>query len=315
MTVAIAPAVRTEAPLLLGIKGNALDDGPGIRSVVFFKGCPLSCVWCHNPESRRRTPELSFDAAACIGCQKCIEACPAGALDRNSPTFVDRSRCTLCFACAAACPSGALSRVGEPMSVGQVLDAVLRDKPFFDASGGGVTFSGGEPTLFPSYLGELAEACHQAGIHTLLETAGQFRWEPFERDVLPHIDTVYYDLKLFDTDAHRRWCGLPNGQILDNFARLAAMSPRGEFDLLPRIPLVPGITATVPNVLAIGDFLLEHGIRSVRLLDYNPTWVDKTTKLGAASPVSQQDSMRTWLPKHVGADLRARLRARGIEAA
>ena len=159
----------------------------------------------------------------------------------------------------------------------------------------------------------MASACQQAGIHTLLETAGHFRWEPFERDVLPHIDTIYYDLKLFDEAAHREFCGVPNGLILDNFARLAALSLRGEVDLLPRIPLVPGITTRPANVLAIGDFLLEHGIRRVRLLDYNPTWVDKTTKIGASNTYAQQDSMRTWLPTGVAADLRAQLNARGIE--
>lgn len=312
MTITAIPEVRVQTPMVLDIKGNALDDGPGIRSVVFFKGCPLSCVWCHNPESRRRTPELSFDASACIGCTRCIEACPHGALSHEASTFVDRSRCDLCFACVDVCPSKALSRVGSPSSVDEVLATVLRDKPFFDASGGGVTFSGGEATLFMGYLGQLAAACRREGVHTLLETAGHFHWAAFERDVLPHIDTIYYDIKLFDEAAHREFCGVPNGRILDNFARLADLSRTGEVDLLARIPLVPGITARPGNVLAIGDFLLEHGIRRVRLLDYNPTWVDKTTKIGASNAYAERDSMRAWLPTGVAADLRAQLNARGI---
>lgn len=303
-------AQRVHTPMILDIKGNALDDGPGIRSVVFFKGCPLSCVWCHNPESRRRTPELSFDASACIGCTKCIEACPHDALSHDTPGFVSRSRCDLCFACVDVCPASALTRVGAPSTVEDVLATVLRDKPFYDTSGGGVTFSGGEATLYMEYLGELAAACKSHGIHTLLETAGQFRWDHFERDVLPHIDTIYFDLKLFDESAHREFCGVPNGRILENFARLAAMP---SLDLLPRVPLIPGITASDENVLAIGDFLLDHDIRRVRLLDYNPTWVDKTTKIGDDNPYTQQDAMRTWLPRGVADNLRAKLQARGIQ--
>lgn len=299
-------------PMMLEVKGNALDDGPGIRSVVFFKGCPLSCVWCHNPESQRRTPELSFDAAACLGCTVCIDACPHGALDHATPGFVDRSACDLCFACVDVCPAAALTRIGIPSTVEQVLAQVLKDKPFFDASGGGVTFSGGEPMLYPDYLGELAAACQAHGIHTLLETAGSFRWASFEQKVLPYIDTVYFDLKLFDATDHRRYCGVPNGPILANFTRLAALANEGRIDLLARIPLIPGITATRENVLAIGQFLLAQGITRTRLLDYNPTWVDKTTKIGADNPYAHEEAMRTWLPQGVAAELRAELEARGI---
>jgi pyruvate formate lyase activating enzyme len=299
--------------MFLDIKGNALDDGPGIRSVVFFKGCPLSCVWCQNPESRRSIPELSFDAVACIaGCTRCLHICPKHALDRRNPDFVDRSACDVCFACVDACPSGVLSRVGHPASLQDLMRILRRDKSFYDASGGGVTFSGGEPTLHMKFLGELAAACRADGIHTLLETSGQFRWERFERNVLPQINTIYYDLKLFDSDAHREFCGVSNDRILENFARLAALSLTGEVELLARIPLVPEITATETNVLAIGNFLLAHGINRVRLLDYNPTWVDKITKLGARNDFAQQAAMRTWLPKSVVATIRAKLGERGI---
>lgn len=301
-------------PLLLEIKGNALDDGPGIRSVVFFKGCPLSCVWCHNPESRRRAPELSFDASACVaGCTRCVAVCQPGAI--RPGVSVDRDACTLCFDCVPVCPSGALRQLGHPASLAELLESVRADKPFFDASGGGVTFSGGEPTLAMDFLAELAAACRAEGIHTLLETAGHFRWAPFERDVLPHLDAIYYDLKLFDAGAHRRYCGCDNDRILANFARLAALAEAGGFELLPRIPLVPGITATEANVTAIGRFLLDLGVGRVRLLDYNPTWVDKCGQLGIGPGFAQTDALRTWLAPGVAAGLRACLTGLGLEVA
>jgi pyruvate formate lyase activating enzyme len=301
--------------MLLDIKGDALDDGPGIRSVVFFKGCPLSCAWCQNPESRRSTPELAFDIAACIaGCTSCLENCPKHALDRRNPDFVDRSECDVCFACVGVCPSAALSRIGRPVSLDDLMRTLRRDKPFYDTSGGGVTFSGGEPTLHMKFLGRLAAACRAEGIHTLLETCGQFRWERFERNVLPHIDMIYYDLKVLDSDAHREFCGVANDRILENFARLARLSLAGEFELLARVPLVPGITATEGNVLAIGRFLLAHGIDRVRLLDYNPTWVDKMTKLGASNDFARQAPARTWLAKEVATTMRAKLGEHGVTA-
>lgn len=300
-------------PMLLEVKGNALDDGPGIRSVIFFKGCPLSCVWCHNPESQRRTPELFFDPAACVaGCTRCLDVCPHGAITPG--VSVDRDACTLCFDCVPVCPANALRRMGEPANLEELLEGLRADKPFFDASGGGVTFSGGEATLAMDFLGELAAACKDEGIHTLLETAGYFRWEPFERKVLPHIDTIYYDLKLFDSTAHRTHVGRPNELILANFARLVERAADGGLELLPRIPLIPNITATEDNVTAIGRFLLDLGVRRVRLLDYNPTWVDKCDQLGVTSEVAQTEEMRTWLPTGLGGRLRQALTDLGLDA-
>ncbi len=166
------PPSSEAAPLILDVKGNALDDGPGIRSVVFFKGCPLSCVWCHNPESKKALPELAFDAKTCAGCEGCLAVCEAGARSRRIPGYVDRRVCQQCFACAAVCPLGALAQVGPVMPVEGLVEKLLRDKPFYDTSGGGVTFSGGEPTLFMPFLSSLASALQAAGVSTLLETCG-----------------------------------------------------------------------------------------------------------------------------------------------
>lgn len=283
------------APLILDVKGNSLDDGPGIRSVVFFKGCPLSCVWCHNPESKKAVVEIAFDAAACTGCDSCLAACERHALSRNTPGYIDREACNLCFACVAVCPSGALEQVGRAMSVDLVTDAILKDKPFFDTSGGGVTFSGGEPTLFMPFLSRLASSIRQAGVHTLLETCGLFDGERFASLVLPHLDTIYFDLKLFEREAHRRYCGVPNDTILENFVSLSEIARQGDVHLLPRLPLIPEITATEANMLAWAVFLAQHHVKQVKLLAYNPLWPEKVIKIGERNVYATKAPMQKWM--------------------
>jgi len=283
------------APLILDVKGNSLDDGPGIRSVVFFKGCPLSCVWCHNPESKKAAVEIAFDAAACTGCDSCLAVCDQHALSRDNPGYIDREACNLCFACVAACPSGALEQVGRTMSVDLITDTILKDKPFFDTSGGGVTFSGGEPTLFMPFLSRLASSIRQAGVHTLLETCGLFDGARFASLVLPHLDMIYCDLKIFDRDAHRRYCGVPNDLILENVVRLAERACHGDIGFLPRIPLVPELTATPDNMRAWAAFLKSHRIDQVKLLAYNPFWPEKTVKIGEDNAYAGKKSLQSWM--------------------
>ncbi|RJP41470.1 MAG: glycyl-radical enzyme activating protein [Desulfobacteraceae bacterium] len=284
-------------PLILDIKGNSLDDGPGIRSVVFFKGCPLSCVWCHNPESKKTGSEIAFDPAECVGCDTCLTVCPEKVLSRRNPFFIDRDRCTLCFACVDECPSGALSRVGREMTVDEIVAAVVRDKPFFDTSGGGVTLSGGEPTLFPDFLARLLAALKAEGIHTLLETCGQFNEAGFMEQALPLVDIIYYDIKLIDPDLHKKYCGVANRTILENFIRLTKSAGKGKFMLLPRTPLIPGITATPENLSAIAKFLADHDIKNAQLLPYNPLWPAKNQKIGIAEPKKTTDDSGNWIPR------------------
>lgn len=271
---------RPNPPLILEIKGNALDDGPGIRTVVFFKGCPLSCVWCHNPEGMLPVQELSHDPKLCIKCDTCVNTCPEQAVSRENLHFVDRRACTYCGQCAAACPSGALSLVGRPMTVEQVVDAILPDKPFFNTSGGGVTLSGGEPAMFMRFTGQLAEQLRRHGIPVLLETCGYFRLEAFMERVYPHTDTIYYDLKLYDSNRHAHYCGVDNRVILENFRYLHDRSRKDGSTLLPRVPLVPGITATEENLRAIAGFLKAQGAPRVQLLPFNPLWSEKELKVG-----------------------------------
>ncbi len=269
-------------PLILDIKGNSLDDGPGIRSVVFFKGCPLSCVWCHNPESKSRQAEISFDRDSCIACNTCRESCRRDALSAENPFYVDRTRCDLCFDCLEGCPSKALDKFGDELSLNDILPVLLRDKPFFDNSGGGVTLSGGEPTLFMDFISVLLQALKEHGIHTLIETSGLFSFESFREKVIPFTDLVYIDVKLLDDRQHQRYCGVSNSRILKNIIQLNDLSKEEHVDWLPRIPLIPGITDSDDNLSGIAAFLSENDNQTIQLLNYNPFWPDKARKIGAS---------------------------------
>ncbi|MFY9397631.1 MAG: glycyl-radical enzyme activating protein [Desulfomonilia bacterium] len=287
------------APLILDIKGNSLDDGPGIRTVVFFKGCPLCCVWCHNPESRKAALEIAFDSKKCIGCGACRDACPEKALSENNPYYIDRNRCTLCFACVRECPSGALERVGREMSVQEIVERILPDKPFFAVSGGGVTLSGGEPTLFMDFASGLLKALKQEKIHTLVETCGWFDMERFMAMIYPCTDTIYFDLKIMDPALHKTFCGVPNDRILANFARLVRQAAEDGKEVLPRTPLVPGITDTVENIRGIAGFLKGLGVTRADLLAYNPLWHDKSDKIGVNDPYRSSPAMTTFSDRAV----------------
>ena len=284
-------------PLILEIKGNSLDDGPGIRSVVFFKGCPLSCVWCHNPESKRATAEIGFDRSECVDCGTCISACSEKALSRDNRLFVDRSRCTLCFRCIETCPSGALSRVGKEMTVDEIAGEVLRDKPFFNTSGGGVTLSGGEPAMFMEFTSDLLRVLKRSRVHTLIETCGFFDFTKFEKMLLPYLNTVYFDIKIMNDDSHRKYTGVSNSGILKNFERLHEITKGSPVTLLPRTPLVPGITDMDGNMKGIAGFLKKLGITKAALMQYNPLWHGKADKVGADDRYRQDRTMTSWMER------------------
>lgn len=300
-------------PSIFAIKGNALDDGPGIRSVVFFKGCPLSCIWCHNPEGKRREVELSFSAKTCVGCDTCLAVCPEQALNRADPFFVDRARCTMCLRCAEACPSGALSQVGKQMSPAEVVRTVLRDSPFYAVSGGGVTLSGGEPTLFLDFAGELLQALKAEGVHTLLETCGLFSYPAFARKLYPWLDLIYFDLKLIDAEAHTRYCGVPNQVILDNFRRLARRMQAGGVRVVPRIPLIPAITDTEENLQAVAAFLAACELSQIVVLPYHPLWQEKEQMLGIEAAAGG-NGLQSWPGKQQVVEAKAILARSGVRA-
>ncbi len=284
---------KKKPPLILYLKRNSLDDGPGIRTTVFFKGCPLDCVWCHNPESKSRGAELSFDPEKCIGCRTCIYACKRKAIDRDFQGYIDRSRCNLCFKCAEECPSQAMSRMGAPAEIDEIMAVVRKDIPFYKTSGGGVTLSGGEPTLYMSFCSTLLKDCKNEGINTLLETCGAFDFSRFRAELLPWLDTIYFDIKLIDPEDHKKYCGVGNERILENFRRLNEAARAGGFNVLPRVPLVPGITAMDKNLSLVAAFLRGCGADTVTLLPYNPTWIRKASMLGKPNKYDGSSWMTT----------------------
>ena len=269
------------APLIVDIKRHSLEDGPGIRSVVFFKGCPLCCVFCHNPETQNPEMEIAFSARECIRCGECVKACPEGAIDLGFPGRIRRDQCGRCGRCTSICPGKGLRPIGSYYPVEKLAGLLLRDYAFYRHSGGGVTLSGGECTLYPDYLESLLDLLKARAVHVALETSGDFDFVPFEEKILPHIDLLYFDLKIADPSVHRKVTGRSNTRILDNFRRLLAVQPK---KVNARVPVVPGITATRENFAAIVDFLYETGADRVSLLPYNPLGMEMHGSLGRPKP-------------------------------
>ncbi len=279
-------------PYIVDVRRNSLDDGPGIRTVVFFKGCPLRCAWCQNPETLSPSSQLQRIAERCTGCGRCVPVCPRHvarpALQEQS--FED---CGACGECAKPCAQLARRIAGTAWSADELVALLIRDEPFYRLSGGGVTLSGGEPTLYPAFAGEIAAGLAAKTIHVLVETCGHFQWEAFERHLLAHLGTLYFDLKLADDTQHRHHTGRSNRRIHDNLRRLAGHTG---LELLPRIPLVPGITDSSSNLEALASLLLDLGLREVALLPYNPLWISKRQGLGLDLPYDRQE----WMPpEHV----------------
>ncbi|MFK5855342.1 MAG: glycyl-radical enzyme activating protein [Bacteroidota bacterium] len=276
-------------PLIVSIDGNSHVDGPGIRSVIFFKGCPLDCIWCQNPESKNISSELWWEKEKCIDCEECIKVCPEGAISKNNPFYINRNICTFCFKCVEVCPSKAMSKVGNKMSVDEMVKQVIRYKPFFDRSGGGVTLSGGEPTLSMKFVSSLLKRFKDEGIHTLLETAGIFNLERFESLILKYVDIIYFDIKFIDPIMHKRYCGVTNELIINNFIQLHNKSQSNNFDLVPRTPLIPGITDSDVNIHQIMKFYKEHQIQKAVFLPNNPAWMQKLEKSGKSITFDTDD--------------------------
>jgi pyruvate formate lyase activating enzyme len=289
-------------PLIVAVKRHSLEDGPGIRSVVFFKGCLLRCIYCHNPECQDMEVEIAFSARECIGCGECANVCPVKAIDLDQRDRIQREECVRCGACAEVCPGRGLRSVGKYYSVDALLEILLRDLAFYRHSGGGVTLSGGECTLYPSYLRSLLQGLKGKEVHVAIETSGYFDYQAFEESILPYVDLIYYDLKLADPEAHRKYTGKTNQRIIRNLKRLI----RGQgFEIHPRIPLVPGVTATEENLKAIIRILCEIGAEDVTLLPYNPMGMEMAEGLGRPKPPLPERFMRPAEEKKIHAMFQA----------
>jgi len=267
-------------PLIVDIKRHSLEDGPGIRSVVFFKGCPLRCVFCQNPEAQNPAPEIVFRRRLCIDCRLCVAACPQQALVQG-PAALDRRKCHACGACARVCPSGAIVLVGTRLSIDEIIDVLMRDEAYYRHSGGGVTLSGGECTVFPDFAGELLRRLRAAGIHTAIETCGEFSWDAFATCFLPHGDLILFDVKLADSRAHQVVTGRGNERIWCNLKNLLAICPER---VQVRIPLIPRVTDARDNLSALAHRVAELGGRHLVLLPYNPLGATTAQNLGRPYP-------------------------------
>ena len=246
--------------LIANIQGYSIHDGPGIRTVVFLKGCPLRCRWCANPENLLDRVRVGFLANLCKHCGRCAKVCPQGAILPDADRRIDREKCDECAKCVEACFYGALIRYGKGMTAEEVFDQVRRDKIFYDSSGGGVTVSGGEPLTHADFVAELFALCRGEGIHTCVETCGCVPQAAFEK-VLSLTDTFYFDLKLMDSEMHREYTGQGNDQILSNARFLAEKGA----DILFRQPLIPGVNSPEENVKATAAFIRSLGREDLAL--------------------------------------------------
>jgi pyruvate formate lyase activating enzyme len=270
--------------MIFDIKKYSINDGPGIRTTVFLKGCPLDCWWCHNPESKSSKPELMVRANRCVRCAECVGACPLGAINplpnpssqgRGAMT-TNRTICDNCGICAETCYNGARELLGREMTVAQVMREIERDVPFFDQSKGGVTFSGGEPLLQRKFLAEVLRACRAHDIHTVVDTSGFASWEVID-GIRGDVNLFLYDLKSMNDKRHKHYTGVSNTLILENLQRLSVVGAK----CVVRIPLIPGVNDDEENLLASGEFLARlKSLVAVDLMGYHEIAKGKYEALG-----------------------------------
>jgi pyruvate formate lyase activating enzyme len=259
--------------LVFDIRKYSIHDGPGIRTTVFFKGCPLRCLWCHNPEGQAFAPELMLRPGRCLqDCSECLSVCDAAALAKVADIpALERERCTACGRCAEACPTQAIEIVGRRLDVSTVMAEIEKDRIFLEDSGGGVTFSGGEPLVQTEFLGELLSECRKKGIHTVVDTCGFAPADALEK-IADGADLFLYDLKQMDEEKHRKYTGESNRVILQNLRILA----RKQRDIIVRLPLVPGVNDDAENIIQTAEFLRSlGGITRISLLPFHRLGKDK----------------------------------------
>ena len=271
------------------IKRYMVHDGPGIRSVVFLKGCPLRCVWCSSPQTWSETKNLIYRVKKCMRCGSCIAACAEGALTASAEGTVvpDRGKCTRCGACIEACPTTAIAFDSGTMTVDEVLAVLERDRAFYQESGGGITFSGGEPTVQADFLGALLAACRNAGFHTAIETTGCVEWSVLQR-LLPSIDLVLYDLKSLEPGRHEELTGRRNETILANLGRIAAA---GAPSLEVHIPVIPRLNDGDEYLGQLGAYLGGIGVRAVQFLPFHKLGSHEYDELGQRYPMENAESI------------------------
>jgi len=266
-----------EKGIVFDIQRFSISDGPGIRTLVFLKGCPLSCVWCSNPESQRPMPELFFHPQKCIDCGNCITACKNGAiyLSQTEKIIFDRTKCVNCGECAKVCYSNARIMKGALMTVNDVIKEVVKDKDFYKSNSGGVTLSGGEPLCNMSFSAKVLKGCKLEGIHTAIETAGCVPWAAFE-NVIEFTDLFLFDIKHMDSKTHKKFTSVDNEMILDNLKRLSKRSK----DIIVRTAVIPGFNNSEESIMDISEYLSGLGITEYHIMPYHRYGIGKYQLLG-----------------------------------
>jgi pyruvate formate lyase activating enzyme len=288
---------RSESPVRGGIVFNiqsySLHDGPGIRTVVFFKGCPLKCAWCSNPESQRSSPELGIMRERCRGCRKCVEVCPEGAITilEDGTVLTDRVKCIVCGTCEEACPYRARQIYGRQISKEELVEEIEKDMPFYIRSGGGVTFSGGEPTVQYDTLLAVLKACKRKFIHTAVETCGYITDRKKIDDLLQYLDLVLYDIKCIDDELHKKYTGASNRIILENARHIASAGK----EMIIRVPVIPGFNDREDEIRRIAEFVLSLvSVKEINLLPYHELgkskygMLDKEYGIGEETDLSEE---------------------------
>ena len=290
---------------VFNVQRFSTHDGPGIRTTVFLKGCPARCVWCHNPESQAAAPVVMVQGARCIQCGECVEACPEGApVQEGGRSSRAGVVCRVCSACVEVCPTGARTLAGASTTVAEVVQQIVADRVFFEQSGGGATFSGGEPLVQFEFLAGLLAACRAQGVHTAVDTCG---FAPREHllAIAPLTDVFLYDLKAIDPGRHRALTGIPNAPILDNLRALGEVHA----NIWLRVPIIPGVNDDADNLDATARVAQQtRGVRQVNLLPYHRTAQHKFAVLGRPFPLPDTAS-----PSDEELEAHAqRFRARGL---
>ena len=262
--------------IIFNIQRYSIHDGPGIRTTVFLKGCPLNCWWCQNPESQLSGQEMVFWEDRCIGCGVCSLNCPSGAIQmENKKPVTDKNKCNLCGECSRICPTQAREMIGEKLTAEEIIKEVEKDLVFYEESGGGVTFSGGEPLGQPEFLESLLICCQKKKIHTAVDTSGYISWEILNK-IHSKVNLFLYDLKIMNSKRHKKYTGVSNELILENLKKLSSVHN----NIFVRFPVIPGINDDYQNIKEMGEFLSSLKVTQVNLLPYHYIGVDKYKRLG-----------------------------------
>ncbi len=270
--------------MIFNVQKCSIHDGEGLRTIVFFKGCPLRCKWCANPESQAYTPEIMEYPRKCIGDGNCVKACPEGAIHPTEEGFmIDRAKCKKCFKCADVCYAMAKEVCGKEMSAEELFKEVNKDRHFYRLKGGGATFSGGEPLTQPELLTELARRCKANRVNTTIETCGYGEYEKF-KDAIPYLDHIFFDLKAMDPELHKKLTGMTNEVILNNLKKINGFG----IPITIRTPVVPGCNDSIENIQAVANFIKDLGsVREYELLPYHNLGESKYKALGKVYELSE----------------------------